>query len=194
MAPASIASVMRHDGMMRMTNDTMGIMDWSTISHGTSDRDDHGSHDTNLRAAYLHVLADALTSVLAIAALLGGRLFGWTALDPAMGIVGAIVIALWSLGLLRSAGAALLDVVPDRSLEGAVRGRLEIDGDRVSDLHLWRLGPGHTGVTVSVVTSDPKPPAAYKERLAGLPGLSHVTVEVHPCIHEAVPHRDEALS
>ena len=144
-------SVMRHDGMMRMTNDTMGIREWSTISHGPSDSDDHGSHDTNLRAAYLHVLADALTSVLAIAALLGGRLFGWTALDPAMGIVGAIVIALWSLGLLRSAGAALLDVVPDRSLEGAVRGRLEIDGDRVSDLHLWRLGPGHTGVTVSVV-------------------------------------------
>ena len=111
-----------------------------------------------------------------------------------MGVVGAIVIALWSMGLLRSAGAALLDVVPDRSLEGAVRGRLEIDGDRVSDLHLWRLGPGHTGVTVSVVASDPKPPAVYKERLAGLPGLSHVTVEVHPCIHEAAPRRDEALS
>jgi cation diffusion facilitator family transporter len=162
--------------------------------HGTSDSDYHGSHDTNLRAAYLHVLADALTSVLAIVALLGGRVFGWTALDPAMGIVGAIVIALWSLGLLRSAGAALLDVVPDRSLEGAVRTRLEVDGDRVSDLHLWRLGPGHTGVTVSVVASDPKPPAAYKERLAGLPGLSHVTVEVHPCIHEAAPRRDEALS
>jgi cation diffusion facilitator family transporter len=164
------------------------------VRHGTSDGDRQGSHDTNLRAAYLHVLADTLTSVLAIVALFGGRLFGWTALDPAMGVVGAIVIALWSMGLLRSAGAALLDVVPDRSLEGAVRGRLEIDGDRVSDLHLWRLGPGHTGVTVSVVASDPKPPAVYKERLAGLPGLAHVTVEVHPCSHEAAPRRDEALS
>ena len=138
----------RHDAHDQRHHGNHGLQNHH---HGPSDSDDHGSHDTNLRAAYLHVLADALTSVLAIAALLGGRLFGWTALDPAMGIVGAIVIALWSLGLLRSAGAALLDVVPDRSLEGAVRGRLEIDGDRVSDLHLWRLGPGHTGVTVSVV-------------------------------------------
>ena len=108
----------RHDAHDQRHHGNHGLQNHH---HGPSDSDDHGSHDTNLRAAYLHVLADALTSVLAIAALLGGRLFGWSALDPAMGIVGAIVIALWSLGLLRSAGAALLDVVPDRSLEGAVR-------------------------------------------------------------------------
>lgn len=149
---------------------------------------EHGAHDTNLQAAYLHVLADALTSVLAIAALLGGRFLGWTALDPAMGVVGALVIALWSWGLLRTAGAALLDVVPDQKLEGVLRQRLEIGGDRVSDLHLWRLGPGHTGVTASIVASDPKPPEVYKGRLADLPGLSHVTVEVHPCMPEALPH------
>jgi cation diffusion facilitator family transporter len=141
----------------------------------------HAAHDTNLRAAYLHVLADALTSMLAIAALLAGWVLGWTSLDPLMGIVGAFVIAHWSWGLLRTAGAALLDVVPDQALAKTIRQRLEAGGDRVSDLHLWRLGPGHTGVTAAIVARDPQPPGAYKARLAGIPGLSHVTVEVHPC-------------
>jgi cation diffusion facilitator family transporter len=147
----------------------------------------HGSHDTNLRAAYLHVLADALTSVLAIVALLSGWAFGWTSLDPVMGIVGSLVIARWSWGLLRTAGSALLDMVPDQRLSGALRERLEVGGDRVSDLHLWRLGPGHTGVTASIVAADPRSPQFYKERLAGLSGLSHVTIEVHPAPPQ--PHR-----
>jgi cation diffusion facilitator family transporter len=140
-----------------------------------------GGHDSNIRAAYLHVLADALTSVLAIVALLAGRLFGWVWLDPVIGLLGAIVIAHWSLGLLRSAGAVLLDMVPNPRLADLLRDRLEVGEDKVADLHLWRLGPGHTGVTVSIVTHDPLAPSDYKQRLVGIDGLSHVTVEVHPC-------------
>ena len=143
--------------------------------------DHHHAHDTNIRAAYMHVLADMLTSVLAIVALLAGRFLGWVWLDPVMGILGAVLIARWSWGLLRSAGAVLLDVVPNPRLAAALRERLEVGGDKVSDLHLWRLGPGHMGLTLSIVSHHPQPPAAYKERLAGIEGLSHVTVEVHPC-------------
>jgi len=96
-------------------------------------------------------------------------------------VVGVAVILSWSVGLLRSAGAVLLDMVPDRRLAGTLRGRLEVDGDRVSDLHLWRLGPGHAGLIASVVSDHPQAPAAYKQRLDGIEGLSHVTVEVHAC-------------
>jgi cation diffusion facilitator family transporter len=145
----------------------------------------HGHHhahgDTNLRAAYFHVLADALTSVLAIAALLAARSYGWMWMDPVVGIVGAFVIASWSLSLLRSAGMTLLDMVPDTALSERVKSRLEQKGDRVSDLHLWRVGPGHHALVVSVVSDAPKDPQTYKARLGGLTGLSHVTVEVHPC-------------
>jgi len=141
----------------------------------------HHAHDSNIRAAYVHVLADALTSVLAIAALLTGRFFGWVFMDPLMALVGVAVILSWSVGLTRSAGAVLLDMVPDRRLAGTIRKRLEIDGDRVSDLHLWRLGPGHVGLIVAVVSDRPQAPAAYKRRLDGVAGLSHVTVEVHCC-------------
>jgi Co/Zn/Cd efflux system component len=98
-----------------------------------------------------------------------------------MGVVGALVIAYWAAGLLRTAGAALLDVVPDQDVRETLLHRLEIGGDRVSDLHVWRLGPGHTAVTASIIADHPQAPATYKERLAGIPGLSHVTVEVHPC-------------
>jgi cation diffusion facilitator family transporter len=146
----------------------------------------HAGHaDHNIRAAYLHVLADAMTSVLALVALGAGRFYGWSFLDPVMGIVGALVIVSWSVGLLRSAGAVLVDAMPDRSLATAVRRRLEIDGDRVSDLHLWRLGPGHTALIAAIVSAHPQPPGAYKERLRGLGGLSHITVEVHRCEHPA---------
>lgn len=151
----------------------------------------HGHHDTNLRAAYVHVLADAMTSVLAIAGLLAGRLYGWVWMDPLMALVGVAVILSWSAGLLRAAGAVLLDMVPDRRLAGTVRQRLEVDGDRVSDLHLWRLGPGHAGLIASVVSDRPQAPAAYKERLEGVDGLSHVTIEVHACKGEH-PHRAAA--
>ncbi len=141
----------------------------------------HHLHDSNIRAAYVHVLADAMTSVLAIVALLAGRFYGWVWMDPAMALVGVCVILSWSGGLLRSAGTVLLDMVPDRRLAGTIRKRLEVDGDRVSDLHLWRLGPGHVGLIASVVSDRPQPPAHYKNRLEGVAGLSHVTVEVHRC-------------
>jgi cation diffusion facilitator family transporter len=144
---------------------------------------DHHHADHNMRAAYLHVLADAVTSVLAIVALVAGRLYGWAFLDPVMGVVGALVIASWSVSLLRSAGAVLVDAVPDGRLAAAVRQRLELNGDKVSDLHLWRLGPGHTALIAAIVSDDPQAPGAYKERLRGLTGLSHVTVEVHRCGH-----------
>jgi cation diffusion facilitator family transporter len=161
---------------------------WLLAGGGHHHRHDHGDHnshvhdhDTNFRAAFLHVLADALTSVLAIIALLAGRFYGWSWLDPVIGIVGALVIAKWSWGLIGSAGAVLLDIVPDQSLATNIRSRLEADGDRVTDLHLWRLGPGHAGLVATVVSDNPEPPAAYKERLADISGLSHVTVEVHQC-------------
>jgi cation diffusion facilitator family transporter len=141
----------------------------------------HHAHDTNLRAAYVHVLADAMTSVLALVALLAGRFYGWVWLDPAMALVGVLVILSWSFGLLRSAGAVLLDMQPDRRLPGRIRKALEVDGDRISDLHLWRLGPGHFGVIVAVVSDHPAEPASYKARLAEMESLSHVTIEVHRC-------------
>jgi cation diffusion facilitator family transporter len=153
-------------------------------AHPHDDVDHHHHHDSNLRAAYIHVLADALTSVLAIVALVAGSVFGWVWLDPVIGIVGALVIAQWSWGLVRNAGAVLVDAVPNRKLELTIRKRLEVEGDRVSDLHLWRLGPGHYGLIVALVSDRPQPPAFYKKRLARLAGLSHVTVEVHPCTSE----------
>lgn len=143
----------------------------------------HHRHDHNLRAAYLHVLADAMTSVLAITALLAGRFYGWVWMDPVMGIVGALVIAHWSLGLLRSSAAVLLDSVPDARFGARMKRRLEQGTDRVADLHLWRLGPGHLGVVVSIVSDEPQAPDVYKARLARFAGLSHVTVEVHGCRH-----------
>ena len=145
----------------------------------------HGHHahhsDLNLRAAYLHVLADALTSILAIVALLAGRYFGWVWLDPVIGIVGALVIAQWSITLIRSSAATLLDTMPDKDLENGIRATLETGSDRISDLHLWRVGPGHHAAIICIVADRPQAPAVYKDKLAGLPGLSHVTVEVAPC-------------
>lgn len=141
----------------------------------------HGHHDTNLRAAYVHVLADALTSVLAIVALLAGRFYGLAWLDPVMGLVGMVVIVAWSWSLVRSASAVLLDMVPDERLAAEVRERLEVGHDRVADLHLWRLGPGHTGLIASVVADDPRPAQFYKDRLKDIAGLAHVTIEVAAC-------------
>ena len=145
----------------------------------------HHHEDTNIRAAYSHVLADALTSVLAIVALLGGRFMGWVWLDPVIGVVGAIVIARWSWGLIRDAGAVLLDTVPDESLAKTIREKLEQNGDRVADLHLWRVGPGHSALIVAIVADRPQSPRVYKDRLASLRGLSHITIEVHPCPEHA---------
>ena len=158
-------------------------------SHGAHDHDDHDhSHrhphqDNNLRAAYVHVLADAATSVLAIAALVVAMYSQWVWADPAVGIIGSLVIASWAFGLIRDAGSVLLDVSADSNLEGIIRSRIETRGDRVTDLHLWQVGPGHRAAVISVVSDHPLPPATYKRRLGGLRGLSHVTVEVEHCSH-----------
>lgn len=158
-------------------------------SHGHShDHDhDHKPHahhgDNNMRAAYVHVLADAATSVLAIAALLLARSFGWVWIDPLVGIVGAGVIASWAIGLMRDSGSVLIDVVPKGNQAAAIRERLEINGDRICDLHIWQIGPGHQSAVISIVTDDPQPASFYKARLAGLASLSHVTIEVEHCLH-----------
>lgn len=138
-------------------------------------------HDVNMRAAFVHVTADAAISVLAIMGLLAGRELGWNWMDPLMGLIGAGVIANWSWGLLRAAGASLLDMWPKELPAAEIRSRLEIGADRVADLHLWRVGPGHYSVIATLVTDRPKPAADYKHRLAGMPGLSHVTIEVQQC-------------
>ena len=157
--------------------------------HGHSHEDqhhDHGHHhhhDNNLRAAYIHVMADAATSILAIAALLLAAYSGWAWADPLVGIVGSIVIASWAYGLIRAAGAVLLDVNADKNLERVIRDRIETKGDRVTDLHLWQVGPGHRAAVISVVSDNPLPPKTYKRRLGGLRGLSHVTIEVETCPH-----------
>jgi cation diffusion facilitator family transporter len=144
----------------------------------------HGHHhDNNLRAAYIHVLADAATSILAIAALLVAAYSGWVWADPLVGIIGSLVIASWAYGLIRASGAVLLDVNADKNLERVIRDRLETKGDCVTDLHLWQVGPGHRAAVISVVSDNPLPPKTYKRRLGGLRGLSHVTIEVETCPH-----------
>jgi cation diffusion facilitator family transporter len=150
--------------------------------HGHSH--DRGDHDNNLRAAFVHVVADAATSVLAIVALVVAMLSHLIWADPAVGIVGSLVIASWAFGLIRSSGAVLLDVNADKNLETVIRDRLESRGDRVTDLHLWQVGPGHRAAVISVISDHPLPPATYKRRLGGLRGLSHVTIEVETCPHE----------
>jgi cation diffusion facilitator family transporter len=148
--------------------------------HGHDHAHGHRHHDNNLRAAYVHVMADAATSILAIAALLVAMTAQWAWADPAVGIVGSVVIASWAYGLLRASGAVLLDVNADRKLEAVIRDRLETKGDRVTDLHLWQVGPGHHAAVISLVSDHPLPPATYKRRL-GLRGLSHITIEVETC-------------
>ena len=160
---------------------------------GTRDRSHENAHaaavhtDHNLRAAFVHVMADAAVSVLVIFGLVAGRQFGWVWMDPIMGLVATIVILSWSWTLIRSAGATLLDACPDPGLARRIAVLIEQKGDRVSDLHLWRIGPGHLAAVISVVSDDPRSPSQYKRRLVGLPGLSHVTVEVERCPGEH-PH------
>ncbi|WP_425341068.1 CDF family Co(II)/Ni(II) efflux transporter DmeF [Agrobacterium larrymoorei] len=147
-------------------------------SHGSHAH--HESKDNNLRAAYLHVVADALTSVLAIVALLLGKWNGWTFLDPAMGIVGGVVIARWSWGLLRTTGAVLVDAMPQqRSLLAKIRGAVETGEEKITDLHVWQVGPGHHAAIVSLSTKGERSAAVYREKLLKIEELSHVTVEVN---------------
>lgn len=139
----------------------------------------HHHHDNNLRSAYVHVLADALTSVLAIAALLAGRYLGWVWLDPAMGIVGAIVIAKWAFNLMRDSSAVLLDAT-DEPVAVEIRELLETSGDvRISDLHVWQVGPQARAAIVSVVASAGVTAEAVRARLAPVHELSHLTIELH---------------
>ncbi len=165
---------------VRLRADDGGVEDYPVLF----EEHDHGGHagghehDNNMRAAFIHVMADAAVSVLVIVGLLFARYFGWLWMDPLAGIVGAIVIASWSYGLLRDTGGILLDRTPDTALADTLRRTIEADGDRLTDLHLWRLGPGHLGAIVALVTSKPRGPDYYRRRLAGFPALSHLTVEV----------------
>jgi cation diffusion facilitator family transporter len=154
--------------------------------HGHAHHHDHDhphQRDNNFRAAYVHVLADAATSMLAIAALVIAMISGWTWTDPAVGLIGSAVILSWAITLIRDAGGVLLDVSFDKRLERNIRARLEQGEDRVTDLHVWQLGPGHCAAVISLVSDAPLQPASYKERLHDLQGLSHVTVEVERCMH-----------
>jgi cation diffusion facilitator family transporter len=150
--------------------------------HGHDRHHDHAHgqthRDNNMRAAVIHVMADAAVSILVIAGLLLARAFGWLWMDPLAGIAGACVIASWSYGLVRDTGAILLDMNPDRRLTEQLRQILEQDGDRLGDLHVWRLGPGHLAAVISVATPHDRDHRYYRGRLAGMPSLSHVTIEV----------------
>jgi cation diffusion facilitator family transporter len=138
------------------------------------------ARDHNMRAAYIHVIADAAVSVLAIIGLLLARTFGWLWMDPLAGIIGASVIANWSYGLIRDTGAILVDISPDNTMANKVRAAVDAAGDKLVDLHVWRLGPGHFGVVVSVVTSvSHRGPSFYHALLRRFKGLSHITAEVH---------------
>ncbi|MCU6433365.1 CDF family Co(II)/Ni(II) efflux transporter DmeF [Undibacterium sp. Jales W-56] len=153
--------------------------DFAEHGHGHGD---HGvdSRDHNMRAAYIHVIADAAVSVLAIIGLLLAKTFGWLWMDPLAGIVGALVIANWSYGLMRDTGKILMDISPDDAIADKVRTVVDKAGDKLVDLHVWRLGPGHFGAVISVVTPEPqRGPAYYHSILQRFKGLSHITVEVH---------------
>lgn len=151
--------------------------------HAAQHRHTHGSsaagRDNNMRAAIIHVAADAAVSVLVIVGLSLARAFGWLWMDPLAGTVGAVVIASWSFGLIRDTAGVLLDMNPDQTLEESICGAVAAQGDRLTDLHIWRLGPGHLGAIVAVETYQARSPEFYREKLSHLPMLSHVTVEIH---------------
>ncbi len=150
--------------------------------HEHEEHEHHAHHDHNYRAAYLHVIADTFTSVLALVALLSGRFLGWTFLDPVMGIVGGLMISRWAYLLIKATGLILLDGGVDDTIRDKARELIEADDEsKVADLHLWRVGSKDVALIVSVVTGAGRKAEEYQSRLEGLPGLSHVSVEVHPC-------------
>jgi cation diffusion facilitator family transporter len=150
----------------------------------------HEHKDHNLRSAYLHVLADALTSVLAVVALLAGKYLGQQWLDPFMGLVGATLVVRWSWGLLRSSARVLLDMQAPEEVGEAIRRAIESEGDnRIADLHVWSVGPGIYAAEIAIVSSRPLDPDSYYNILPGNLGLVHVTVETHLC----AAHAREAL-
>jgi cation diffusion facilitator family transporter len=145
------------------------------------DAPDAATRDHNIRSAYIHVMADAAVSVLAIIGLVMARAFGWLWMDPLAGVIGALVIANWSYGLMRDTGAILLDMNADRRLAENVRHAIEDRGDKVVDLHVWRVGPGHMSAVVSIATNESQHDSRfYHAALKRFKGLSHVTVEVQP--------------
>lgn len=155
--------------------------------HGHEHRHDH-HHDHNLRAAYLHVLADALTSVFALVALFAGKYYGWVWVDPAMGLVGAAVIGRWSYGLVVDTGQIMLDGGVDEGIRLAIKLAIEGEADnRITDLHVWHVGTHAYAVELAVVTHQPKSPSHYKELLRHIPQLAHMLVEVTPCEGESCP-------
>ncbi|MGZ8214404.1 MAG: CDF family Co(II)/Ni(II) efflux transporter DmeF, partial [Methylosarcina sp.] len=155
----------------------------------------HGHHDHNLKAAYVHVIADALTSVLAIIALVLGKYYGWRWLDPAMGIVGALIITRWAYLLLKETSPILLDESIDVAYSNAIIEKIESDADnRIADLHIWRVAPNHFAVIISLVTHYPQSPEYYKALLKDFRKLSHITVEVTQCPEETCAGLTEKLT
>ena len=153
--------------------------------HHGDHEDHHHHHDHNLRAAYFHVLADALTSVLAIVALVFGKLWGWNWLDPIMGIVGAVIIIRWSYGLLLQTSPILLDGSIDEEYQQGIKEAIERDSDnKISDIHVWRVGAHHYAAIIALVTHFPKPVEHYKNLLSNFDKLSHMTIEVNECREE----------
>ncbi len=153
-------------------------------AHGHKPGHHHSSdavhRDNNIRAAFVHVFADGAVSILVIMGLLAARYLGWVWMDPVMGIIGALVIANWSIGLIRSTVGILVDMTPDEELPRLIREEFEKSGDAVTDLHLWRVGPGHLSVIVALASAQPEPPSNYKARLAAIAHFSHITIEVQP--------------
>jgi len=156
----------------------------AVLLKGDHHHHDHGHahdhhEDHNLKAAYFHVLADALTSIAAIVALTFGRLFGWDILDPIMGVVGSLVIARWAFGLLRETSAILLDGSVEPALCEEIRAAAEREGDRVTDLHVWAVAPGHHAVILAVASASLRSPDQIKNRIKDIGHLIHINVEVH---------------
>jgi cation diffusion facilitator family transporter len=167
----------------RHAADTADAADAAVEAHHHSHPPGDGDH--NLRSAYRHVLADALTSALAIAALAGGKLFGWSWLDPVMGIVGAGLVGYWCVDLARRSSAVLLDYEAPAAVRAAVTAAIEADGDaRIADLHVWSIGPGIHAAALTVVAHDPCPPEVYRARLPAAAKVVHATIEVHRCAGE----------
>jgi cation diffusion facilitator family transporter len=187
-----IFSFTQKDGFFESTTDIPephGFQVIAKLSDGehtvTFEEHEHGEHnvdtrDHNMRAAYVHVIADAAVSVLAIIGLLLARAFGWLWMDPLAGIVGALVIANWSYGLIRDTGSILMDISTDETMTNKIRTAVAAAGDKLLDLHVWRLGPGHFGAVVSIITQEVRhSPAFYHAVLRRFKGLSHITTEVH---------------
>ena len=179
--PEHDADAHRHGPEVRAHHHGHGHIHGHAHRHGHGHGHSHGRQDHNLRGAYLHVLADALTSLLAIVALLAGKYLGAVWMDPAMGIVGAILVGRWAYGLLRDSGHTLLDRQAPAGVRDAIRRSVESFRDtRIVDLHVWSIGPDLFAAELAVVSHEPEEPSVYKELLSGT-GLAHVTIEVHRC-------------